>query len=177
MTDPARLAEWFEAHAATLVLYARQWLREPARAEDVVQEVFVRLMAQRQEPPNVKAWLHASVRNAAISESRSARRRRRREQSVAAERGENWFDRHPSDLLDAGAVQDALQHLPQQQREIVVMRLWSGMTLSEIAQITGLAVSTCFDDYRRALGAIRTILESRCTTTTTTTPPMKRFPG
>ena len=75
MIDPAKLALWFEAHAAVLVLYARQWL-DRGRAEDVVQEAFVRLMAQRTDPNNVRAWLHATVRNAAIDEARAVSRRR-----------------------------------------------------------------------------------------------------
>src|SRR5215212_5273730 len=82
MNDAPKLAAWFEAHAAPLVLYARHWLGERAGAEDVVQEVFIRLMAQPAEPLNVKAWLHTAVRNAAIGELRSAQRRRRREQSI-----------------------------------------------------------------------------------------------
>src|SRR5688500_876238 len=100
MTDPAKLATWFEAHAAALVLYARQRVAERARAEDVVQEVFVRLMAQRAEPPNVKAWLHASVRNAAIDEARSSRRRKHREERVAAAHAARWFEHRPDELID-----------------------------------------------------------------------------
>ncbi len=53
MTDPAKLATWFEAHAAAMVLYARQWLADRGRAEDVVQEAFVRLAGQAGDPPNV----------------------------------------------------------------------------------------------------------------------------
>src|SRR5688572_23487996 len=108
MTDPAKLARWFEAHAAPLVLYARQWVGDGGRAEDVVQEVFVRLMAQPAEPPNAKAWLHASVRHAAIDAARSSARRKRREETAAQARAASWFDRRPDDLLDAEAAQRAL---------------------------------------------------------------------
>ena len=64
------MATWFDAHAASLILYARQWLDRSA-AEDAVQEVFLRLLALRgREPANVRAWLFASVRNEAISQQR-----------------------------------------------------------------------------------------------------------
>src|SRR5712675_1916187 len=67
LIDPGQLARSFDAHAATLILFARQWL-ERAAAEDVVQDVFVSLMAQHRLPPdNFKAWLFKAVRNAAIS--------------------------------------------------------------------------------------------------------------
>jgi DNA-directed RNA polymerase specialized sigma24 family protein len=46
----------------------------------------------------------------------------------------------------------------------VLLRLWSGMTLGEVSQVTGLAVSTVHDDYRRGLDAIRRMMESRCKT-------------
>ena len=160
MTDPAHLATWFEAHADALVLYARQWLDRGA-AEDVVQEVFVRLMAQRREPPNVKAWLYACVRNAAISEARSVFRRRRREQTAAG-RVPAWFLAHPRDVLEADTVQRAVPGLPPRQREVLVLRVWSGMTLNEVAQVTGLAISSVFDEYRRGVEGVRRVLESTC---------------
>jgi RNA polymerase sigma-70 factor, ECF subfamily len=168
MIDPAQLAVWFEAHAAPLVLYARQWVGGRGRAEDVVQEVFVRLMALPAEPPNVRAWLHASVRHAAIDEARSSSRRKEREQTVARDRAGNWFDPRPDDLLDAEAAQAALERLPARQREVVLLRVWSGMTLSEVSQVTGLPVSTAHDEYRRGLDALRRIMEKPCPTTTTT---------
>ena len=160
MTDPANLSTWFEAHADALVLYARQWL-DRGGAEDVVQEVFVRLMAQRREPPNVKAWLYACVRNAAISEARSVFRRRRREQTAAG-RTPGWFNPHPRDVLEADTVQRAVQSLPARQREILLLRVWSGMTLNEVAQVTGMAISTIFDEYRRGLDGVRQVMESTC---------------
>ena len=46
--DPAKMGSWFDAYAGRLVLYARQWL-EAQWAEDVVQDVFIRLMAQSRE--------------------------------------------------------------------------------------------------------------------------------
>jgi RNA polymerase sigma factor (sigma-70 family) len=168
MTDPAKLALWFEAHAAALVLYARQWIGDRGRAEDVVQEVFVRLMAQRAEPPNVKAWLHASVRNAAIDAARSSARRKRREETTAQARAASWFDARPDDLLDAETAQRGLERLPERQREVVLLRVWSGMTLAEVSQVTGLAVSTAHDEYRRGLDALRRMMENPCSTSKTT---------
>lgn len=160
MTDPAKLSTWFAAHVDALVLYARQWL-DRGGAEDIVQEVFVRLMAQRREPPNVKAWLYACVRNAAISEARSVSRRKRREQTAAG-RTPGWFDAHPRDVLEADTVQRAVQELPPRQREVVLLRVWSQMTLNEVAQVTGLAISTIFDEYRRGLEGVRGVLEAQC---------------
>ena len=72
--DPSKLAGWFDALAPGLVLYARQWL-PAAAAEDVVQDAFVRLMAEPREPTNLKAWLYLPTRRAALDAARSGRRR------------------------------------------------------------------------------------------------------
>jgi RNA polymerase sigma-70 factor (ECF subfamily) len=159
--DPATLGGWFDAHGAALVLYARQWLDRGA-AEDVVQEVFVRLMAQPggRRPSNERAWLYRATRNAAIGAARSLWRRGRRERDVAREHSE-WFQPRPEDPIDARAAQDALQSLPAAQREIILLRLWSGMTLAEIADVTGAPLSTVHDHYRKGLAGVRRVMESR----------------
>jgi RNA polymerase sigma-70 factor (ECF subfamily) len=171
--DPARLTAWFEAHAPGMVLYARQFLDrgDPSAAaqaaEDVVQEVFLRLVTLPAEPGNVRAWLYAAVRNAAIAAARSGARRRRREQGAARHKGGGWFEPAPGDPIDAAAAQRALAELPPAQREIVVLRLWSGMTLAEIAGVTGSSVSGVFAQYRTALAAVRRTMgaQSPCRTT------------
>lgn len=158
--DPVQLSRWFEGHGPALVLYARTWL-DSNRAEDVVQEVFLRLMAQRREPENVRAWLFRSVRNAAVSQLRS-RHRRKRHERVRASREPGWFERRPNDPADAEAVQQALTKLPAEQREIIVLRIWCGMTLQEAAEITAQPVSTLFSRYRAGLTAIRERMELSC---------------
>ena len=160
--DPVNLGRWFDAHSAQLLLYARQWLTEPS-AEDVVQDVFLRLMSQPRTPDDVKAWLFRSVRNAAISHLRSHRRRRRREQTVAA-RKRSWFPPRPADPIDASTAQAALVQLPDRMREAAVLRIWGQMTFREIAGVVDRPVSTIVRDYRAALTAVRERLASSCKT-------------
>ncbi|MGH7176505.1 MAG: RNA polymerase sigma factor [Tepidisphaeraceae bacterium] len=164
MIDSATVTGWFEAHAARLVLYARQWLSD-ASAQDVVQDVFARLISQSRRPDDARAWLYRSVRNAAISESRSWFRRRKREQAVASKRGE-WFEAGVDDLIDASTAQATLESLPPEQREIVVLRIWSQLSWQQIAEVTGSRISTVFDRYKSALGAMKQKMEmTRCKTT------------
>ena len=160
--QPGEFGAWFDACGAGLVLYARQWL-DAAQAEDAVQDVFVRLLGQRWPPENVKAWLFRSVRNAAIGELRKQSRRRRREQRVAADRPE-WFEGRGDDLIDGRSAQEALAALPADQREIVVLRIWAGLTLREVGQVVGLPVSTVFGRYHAALAAIREEMVRSCET-------------
>ena len=160
MTPPAgaSVTQLFKAHAPALLLYARQWL-DAATAEDVVQEVFVRLMTGGQLPREPRTWLYRCVRNASISAWRAKRRRSDREQS--SER-EALFIPKVDDLIDAQSAQEALARLPQMQREIVTLRIWSDLTLAEISQITGLPISTIHDQYRIALKQMREQLERTC---------------
>ncbi|MBN1490246.1 MAG: RNA polymerase sigma factor [Phycisphaerae bacterium] len=160
--DEARLSEWFDAHAAALVLYARQWAGG-GMAEDLVQDVFVRLAAERKAPANPRAWLFAAVRNAAISALRSRKRREARE-ARSAGHGESWFRSAVDDLMDADAAQAALVALPREQREPVILRIWAELTFREIAEIVGEPTSTVFQQYHEGLVAIRQRMERSCKT-------------
>src|SRR5262245_40424045 len=97
--DPAFLGRLIEQHAAALVLYARQWCAAP---EDVVQDAFVKLIAQKTLPEQLVPWLYRVVRNAAISAARSAQRRRQHE-GHAAGRNPAWFIASDEVALDAEA--------------------------------------------------------------------------
>ncbi|KPK80503.1 MAG: hypothetical protein AMJ81_12010 [Phycisphaerae bacterium SM23_33] len=158
----AQLGEWFDACGPALLLYARQWLG-PAAAEDVVQDVFVRLMRQRRRPASVEAWLFRSVRNAALNELRRQRRRRKQQHRLAAE-GHDWFEARPDDLMDAKLVQAAVTGLPEEQREVILLRIWGGMTLQEISEVLGEPVSTLFSRYRAGLAQIRQRMGESCKT-------------
>jgi RNA polymerase sigma-70 factor (ECF subfamily) len=153
--DP--IAAAFDQHGPALLLYARQWL-DAAAAEDAVQQVFVRLIGAGRLPTDVRPWLFRCVRNEAISMARSARRRARRETAAEAE---PVFLADADARLDAAEAGRALAALPPAQREVVVLRIWSGMTLAEISAVTGLATSTLHDQYRAALSALRRELETR----------------
>ena len=140
-----------------LVLYARTWAGRD-EADDVVQAVFVRLLTTKRWPTEPRPWLFRCVRNEAISWRRSIRRRLLRERK-RAESAEAIFEFHPGESIDAHESQKALEHLPAHQREIVVLRIWSGLKLAEISSITGVPVSTVHDQYQAALSAMRTQLE------------------
>ena len=156
-----RLADLIDAHAAALVLFARQWCAAP---EDVVQDAYCRLAAQREWPDDPVAWLYRVVRNAAIDAGRADRRRARREAAVA--RPVRWFNERESEGLDAAAAVAALEALPPDQREVIVARLWGGMTLDQVATVAGCSVSTAFRRYEAGIAALRERLGVECPTKT-----------
>src|SRR6185437_4398209 len=139
MMDPAELTDCFEGNAPALLLYARQWL-ERSGAEDVVQEAFVRLMLARLKPGNARAWLYRATRNLAIAQWRTNKRRKRRETIAARDEPvfEEFFDH------DGRVAARYLNELPQEQREVIVLRIWGQLKLAEIAAVNGLGVSSVF---------------------------------
>jgi RNA polymerase sigma-70 factor (ECF subfamily) len=155
--DPTQLSGWFTAYSDRLALYARQWL-DMALAEDVVQDVFLKMASLETVPSNVPAWLFRSVRNAAITQLRARHRRQRHEEKRTAQRPA-WFSSPPEDGLDPGQVQTALEGLTEEQREIVVLKIWGKMTLRDIAEIVEEPMGTVYSRYRLALDCLRKTME------------------
>jgi RNA polymerase sigma factor (sigma-70 family) len=153
---PRVLAELIADHAATLVLFARQWCDSP---EDVVQDAFCKL-ASASPPDDHAAWLYRVVRNAAIDAGRSTRRRAQRERAAA--RPVRWFAEPEIDGLDADAAVAALESLAPETREAIVARLWGGLTLEQIAVAAGCSVSTAHRRYEAGIAALRERLGVTC---------------
>jgi len=159
--DAQEAGWWFERESNALVLYARQWLDHPA-AEDAVQDVFVSLMLQSRPPEQMKAWLYRCVRNRALKALRTEQRRTRREDRLASETPA-WFEPRPDNTLDAREAEAAVRALPAEEREVVTLRLWGGLTLEEIAAVLGCSVATAFRRYEAGLGSIRQQLQQEAT--------------
>jgi len=160
--SPAKFGQLLDRHGAALVLYAQQWCDAP---EDVVQEALIALWRQSQWPENAVGWLYRVVRNGAIDARRSARRRSDHEASAAQARREmglDWFAATENSPLDTAEVAQALQTLPIDQRETIVARLWSGLTFTEIAQLTETSTSTAHRRYVEGLTALKERLVTPC---------------
>jgi RNA polymerase sigma factor (sigma-70 family) len=159
--DAATLGQLLDRHGAALALYAAQWTDTP---EDCVQEAFVELARQGEAPQNVVGWLYRVVKNRALNAARCARRRRERETRSIARRF--TIERQPAtfDRADAAAVAEALDQLSADDRELIVMRVWGGLTFEEIAACRSVSLSSVHRYYGRALENLRHILESSCST-------------
>ena len=148
----------FEHLAPQLVLYARQLVDSRADAEDVVQQAFVRWW--RRFPEGDAAHiplLYAAVRTIALDQRRSDHRRVNREaKSDIVVAGENApaFDPLPEQKETAAIVEKALQALPEDQREVITLKLWGDLTFNEIAAMTGSSINTIAGRYRYALQAL-----------------------
>lgn len=157
---------WFEAHGPKLLLCARQWTRSLADAEDVVQEAFVRYWRhQRQLPGDPQALLVTSIRRASIDLARRESRRAAREEKAGngLEDGAAVFEPQPGDEAERRReIEAALQRLPAEQREVLVLKIWNELTFDQIAGTLGIPLNTAASRYRYALAALRKELKPVC---------------
>ncbi|HEU5080976.1 MAG TPA: RNA polymerase sigma factor [Opitutaceae bacterium] len=152
--------KWFQLHGPRLLLCARQWTRTLADAEDVVQEAFVRFWRQqRQLGGEPFALLLLSVRRAAIDLGRRETRRVAREERSQNDdaSAENFFQPQPDAEGDERrqSIEAALQHLPAEQRHVLVLKIWGELTFEEIAAQLEISPNTAASRYRYALVALR----------------------
>ena len=159
--DAELLGRLLDEHGPALALYATQWTDA---ADDCVQESLVELARQAKPPEHAVAWLYRVVKNRALNAARGERRRKERESRATADRFAATQQSSAFDRSDAVAASDALVQLEQAERELVVMRIWGGLTFDEIAVALAISTSTAHRQYERALTKLRTILESPCST-------------
>lgn len=158
----------FDAHYLSLCRLAYILLGDPARAEDAVQEAFLRTFAGwgRLRQP---ALAHIYLRKAVLNQCRSKLRRRQTEARVnsvlgAADRtrdGNAFEDRRVADLDIAAAV----RQLPTRQREAVLLRYFLDLGESEVAAILGVNVGTVKSQLakaRRNLAASHAVATEAC---------------
>jgi RNA polymerase sigma-70 factor (ECF subfamily) len=149
---------WFQLYGPKLLLCARQWTRSVADAEDVVQEAFVRFWRhQRELPGEPMALLITSVRRAACDLARRETRR------VAREAWADGGIEDPAPVFQTSleaddrreAVEAAMRRLPEEQREVLVLKIWAELTFEQIAGELEISPNTAASRYRYALAALR----------------------
>jgi RNA polymerase sigma-70 factor (ECF subfamily) len=145
-----QVRELYEKHGGVLAAYACCCGLDFASAEDAVQQVFLKLL--RGESPILRtpiAYLYRAVRNVSFN------MRRDRKYEIGLAEPEKWFVRERGAPEEVLALQTALRELPEEQREVVFLRIWSGLTLQEIADATKMPMNTVASRYRYALEKLR----------------------
>ena len=153
--------QWYDKYHRPLLLFARQFLSSPADAEDALQEGFIRFWRSRQAARDPAAYLFACVRSAAIDARRAKCSRQRHEHHAAAQ---TPLLTGPPELDDRRALLEAaITKLPAEQREVLVLKLWSDLTFAQIAEALALPAATAASRYRYALERLHTLLSPEVT--------------
>jgi RNA polymerase sigma-70 factor (ECF subfamily) len=143
------LAELFDLVAARSVRYARALTGNQEDAEDALQAAFVRVALYPQalrDADHPWAYLLRIVRNEALKLIQ--KKRTGEERSEAAEA---WTEDASIDFEARQLVQQSLEKLPSSQSEVVMLKIWEGMTFAEIAEVLGESPNTAASRYRYAL--------------------------
>jgi len=149
---------WLDRHGPALVLFARQWAHSQADAEDIVQEAFVRFWRARHQARRDVPYLYACVRTSALDWLRSRRRRGQREMEAAIARSvsaEPVFENSPETAELRSLIERTLSQLAEEQREVLVMKIWGGLTFQEIGEALDISQNTAASRYRYAVDALR----------------------
>jgi len=144
----------FSQLAPGLVLFALQWARSSADAEDIVQEAFVRFWRKQHDIAN-RGLLYAAVRSIALDFLRRDNRRARRESTAASETDQTVQPMFEIEDESQRALVAALDLLPNEQREVLVMKIWNDLTFAEIASALEISQNTAASRYRYALANLK----------------------
>ena len=162
MQDVATDENWktcFCQLAPGLVLFARQWARSPADAEDIVQEAFVRFWRTQRDISN-RGLLYATVRSIALDFLRRDSRRARRESTAMEDVDQTSQPVFEIEDESQRELVAALDGLPREQREVLTLKIWNDLTFAEIASALEISQNTAASRYRYALAALKKTLVS-----------------
>lgn len=143
------IGAFYAAHRQELYTYALSLAGSPACAEDAVHECVRKLLSQRRLPLELRPYAFRCVRNAALDLHRQAARERRKLEDFRA-----IFDETQITPAHAPVV-ELLESLSEREREIVVLKVYSGLTFREIAEVCGSKQGTVAASYWRSLQKLR----------------------
>ena len=161
--DPGAFEELVRRHQRQVYAVAFRFLQNRLEAQEIVQEVFVRVhraLPQFRGGARLATWLYRITMNACLDSRRRLTVRREVPLDVAA--SEVALDADP--LVRAASrefaerVAAALHELPPRQRATLVLRLYEDLSLQEIADVLGSPLGTVKANYHHALTKLRRTL-------------------
>ena len=138
-----------------LLLYARSLLGRRHMAEDALQQVFMKLLEQNSIPEEPRPYLFRAVRNAALNLMRSENKQ------VDLAEIEPWFEAPEQDHATRVALTVELMRIPEEQRQVLVLHIWGGLSFEEIGSVLSVSANTAASRYRYALEKLRATMQPK----------------
>ena len=158
--DPLKQSEawkgWLAENSGRLLAYARQRCASMEEAEDVLQDALIKLWHYQEErgyvPPDLPLAF-SILRYMGLDHGRRKGRIEKRNQKIIQfQTGDDqWLDPTLEESEEAGLLVEAVRELPEKLREVLVLKIWSGLTFAEIAKLLKLSHNTAASRYRYAL--------------------------
>ncbi len=155
-----------------LTNYIYRFLGDMKECEDLLQETFLRVYRNRHSYRRIakySTWLYTIAGNLARSEYRKRKRRRlyslqsvnRDDEEYEVEIPDEQFspDKHTESTLQDRHIQEALKQIPEEFREVVVLRDVQNLAYEEIAEITGLPMGTVKSRINRGRTKLQSLLK------------------
>lgn len=147
--DPSALAALYDRFGGLLLAVARRIVGPAADSEEVLQETFLQawIQAERYDPArsSVSTWLVLIARSRALDRLRARKTRQRTAEAAAAEASPETSGEAESNVLETERhrrVRAALAELPEEQRQVLELAFWEGLSQTEIATRTGAPLGT-----------------------------------
>jgi RNA polymerase sigma-70 factor (ECF subfamily) len=161
-----------ERHHAPVYRFCLRALRSPEAAADAAQEIFLRVVKNAptwEQKAKFTTWVYTMARNYCIDEARKAKFRKTDSLNEKLDKdgdgGDERLDRVASELPAQDRVADnvrlrrvladALAELPEEQREVFLLREQGGLQFKDIAEATGVGENTVKSRMRYALAALQ----------------------
>jgi RNA polymerase sigma-70 factor (ECF subfamily) len=146
--DREGVQQLYEQHGRGLLAYACSFVTSFAAAEDVLHQVFERLLrGDLSISGGPVAYVYRAVRNTSLNMIRN------RAGDVNLEEG--WLDSPAGMEQTAVELQSTLRELPEEQREVILMHIWGQMTFEEIGEALAIGHNTAASRYRYGLAKLR----------------------
>lgn len=155
--------------------FCLRFLRDPGRAEDVLQETFLRLFASRESwesNARFSSWVYRIARNLCVDEVRRYWNRQvfpESQMSLSGEENSDFLDSRPGrsddprESLDREAlgrlIAEAIDQLSEEQREVTILHKYQDLSYPEIAEILGISSESVKQRAYRAHLRLREVLE------------------
>jgi len=169
LSEPAAFGRVYDEHARRVYAAALRVLGNPAQAQDVTQDVFLRLWrAPGKFDPrrgDLGAYLRLMARSRALDVAREGQAAGRASDrlKVAVGLTPPREDARPDTATelrrDRADVRAALRGLPEPQREAIVLAYWGGLTAGEVARRVGVPLGTAKSRIRLGLARLRDAVE------------------
>jgi RNA polymerase sigma-70 factor (ECF subfamily) len=159
MPSPTHIERLYDEHAQALFAFLLNLTRDEADTRDLLQEIYVKLAREPQLLVGVRterAFLIRLAHNAAIDLMRRRGTRERTKESFAVERISPFAPTSdPDEAVFRAELAVALGELPEEQRAVVHLKLWEGLTFEDIAATLEIPPNTAASRYRYGLDKLR----------------------